>query len=255
VLTGAGDDTVKLWDCELGKEVRNWNTASAVRTCAFTHLGDLIMFTTDERSATPCELFVYDLRANEDPITVIPMETNRKVTAALWGPLDQFIVTGHADGSICHYDHKVSKCIKQVREHKEAVSDLQLNHDMTMIISSSKDTTAMLYDVDDLKLIKTFRTDRPANSAAISPIKDHVVVGGGQEAMEVTTTTTKAGKFEAKFFHIIYEEEIGRVKGHFGPINSLKFHPDGKSFSSGGEDGYVRVHYFDSSYFDFEFEF
>jgi translation initiation factor 3 subunit I len=144
VLTGAGDDTVKLWDCELGKEVRNWNTASAVRTCAFTHLGDLIMFTTDERSATPCELFVYDLRANEDPITVIPMETNRKVTAALWGPLDQFIVTGHADGSICHYDHKVSKCIKQVREHKEAVSDLQLNHDMTMIISSSKDTTAMV---------------------------------------------------------------------------------------------------------------
>jgi hypothetical protein len=24
-------------------------------------------------------------------------------------------------------------------------------------------------------------------------------VGGGQEAMEVTTTTTKAGKFEAKY--------------------------------------------------------
>lgn len=27
------------------------------------------------------------------------------------------------------------------------------------------------------------------------------------------------------------------------------------SFSSGGEDGYVRVHYFDQNYFDFEFEF
>lgn len=26
-------------------------------------------------------------------------------------------------------------------------------------------------------------------------------------------------------------------------------------FSSGGEDGYVRVHYFDPSYFDFRFEF
>ena len=55
-----------------------------------------------------------------------------------------------------------------------------------------------------------------------------VVLGGGQEAMEVTTTTTKAGKFDARFYHLVYEEEIGRVKGHFGPINSLAFHPNGK---------------------------
>jgi len=27
------------------------------------------------------------------------------------------------------------------------------------------------------------------------------------------------------------------------------------SYSSGGEDGYVRVHYFDQEYFDFRFEF
>ncbi len=55
-----------------------------------------------------------------------------------------------------------------------------------------------------------------------------MVLGGGQEAMEVTTTTTKAGKFDARFYHLVFEEEIGRVKGHFGPINSLAFHPDGK---------------------------
>ena len=48
--------------------------------------------------------------------------------------------------------------------------------------------------------------------------------------MDVTTTTTKAGKFDARFYHLVFEEEIGRVKGHFGPINSLKFHPNGKRF-------------------------
>ena len=48
--------------------------------------------------------------------------------------------------------------------------------------------------------------------------------------MEVTTTTTRAGKFDARFYHMIFEEEIGRVKGHFGPINSLAFHPDGKRY-------------------------
>ena len=51
-----------------------------------------------------------------------------------------------------------------------------------------------------------------------------VVLGGGQEAREVTTTTTKAGKFDARFYHLVFKEEIGRVKDHFGPINSLAFH-------------------------------
>ena len=61
-------------------------------------------------------------------------------------------------------------------------------------------------------------------------VPHQVVLGGGQEAREVTTTTTKAGKFDARFYHLVYEEEIGRVKGHFGPINSLRFHPDGKRY-------------------------
>ena len=48
----------------------------------------------------------------------------------------------------------------------------------------------------------------------------------------MTTTTTKAAKFDARFYHLIYEEEIGRVKGHFGPIKSMKFHPDGTRWDS-----------------------
>lgn len=111
-----------------------------------------------------------------------------------------------------------------------------------------------IFDADTLKHLKTYKTERPVNSAAISPTSDHVVLGGGQEAMDVTTTAARAGKFEARFFHLIFEEEFGRVKGHFGPINSITFHPDGKSYASGGEDGYVRVQSFDQAYLDFQLE-
>ena len=61
-----------------------------------------------------------------------------------------------------------------------------------------------------------------------SHLFDQVVLGGGQEAMDVTTTSTKIGKFDARFYDLVFEEEFGRVKGHFGPINSLAFHPDGE---------------------------
>lgn len=53
---------------------------------------------------------------------------------------------------------------------------------------------------------------------------------------------------------MVYPNELGRVKGHFGPVNTLAFHPKGTGFSSGGEDGYVRIHHFDEDYYDFDYE-
>lgn len=121
------------------------------------------------------------------------------------------------------------------------------------------------------------------NSAAITPKKDFVILGGGQAAMDVTTTSARQGKFEARFYHKIFEDEIGRVRGHFGPLvsrslfpspspsttwhrsyelrlltlpfqNTVAADPTGKGYASGGEDGYVRVHQFDKGYFDFLYE-
>ncbi|MBA0865102.1 hypothetical protein Goshw_009003 [Gossypium schwendimanii] len=89
-------------------------------------------------------------------------------------------------------------------------------------------TRNRLWDTRTLTLIKTYVTERPVNAVAMSPLLDHVVLGGGQDASAVTTTDHRAGKFEAKFFDKILQEEIGGVKGHFGPINALAFNPDGK---------------------------
>ena len=43
--------------------------------------------------------------------------------------------------------------------------------------------------------------------------------------MSVTTTSIRQGKFEARFWHRIFEEEVGRVKGHFGPLNTYVHTP------------------------------
>lgn len=114
-----------------------------------------------------------------------------------------------------------------------------MNADKTLLITASKDCSAKLIDPMTLDVIKVYRTDRPVNGAVISPTHPHVLIGGGQEAMSVTVTAASKGKFESKFFHMIFEEEFGRVKGHFGPINAIAVHPFGKSFASGSEDGYV----------------
>ena len=132
--------------------------------------------------------------------------------------------------------------------------DIQWSADRTYFITASKDKTAKIISARDLSLLKTFPADTPLNTAAMTPKKDFVILGGGQAAMDVTTTSSRQGKFEARFYHKIFEDEIGRVRGHFGPLNTIAADPQGRGYASGGEDGYVRVHHFDKSYFDFLYE-
>ncbi|KAL9980690.1 hypothetical protein ACROYT_G009309 [Oculina patagonica] len=254
-ISGSADNSLRFWDCETATTLSKYETKTAVRACGFSYCGSKVMMTTDRQMGHDCVLMLYDIReGSKDPILTIPIE-GPKVTAALWGPLDQYIITGHENGDLCQWDTKTGNKLLTVHEHTKQINDIQMYKDQTMFVTASKDHTAKLFDTDSLRHMNTYKTERPVNSASLSPIREHVVLGGGQEAMDVTTTSTRIGKFDARFFHTIFEEEIGRVKGHFGPINSTAFHPDGKSYSSGGEDGYVRVHVFDPSYFEVEFEY
>jgi len=185
------------------------------------------------------------------------MMPKAKVTSAIWSHLDDQIVTGHDNGEICQFDLRMkgNDPVNWCSVHKKPITDLQTSKDQTMLISSSKDQTARLFDTKTLEHLKTYKSERPVNSASISPIREHIVLGGGEEAMQVTQTLTAQGGFEAKFYHLVFEEEFSRVRGHFGPINSLAFHPNGESFVSGGEDGFVRLNKFDQDYYDFKFDF
>ena len=68
VLTGAADNSARLWDCEMGKELTTFHTQSAVRTCSFSHSGQYLMYSTDEAMSNKCEIFLYDVRDYESPV-------------------------------------------------------------------------------------------------------------------------------------------------------------------------------------------
>ncbi|CAD6227587.1 GSCOCG00001267001-RA-CDS [Cotesia congregata] len=259
-MSGSGDNTLRLWDCQTGKEISQIQTNSSVRTCAFSFSANMAVYSTDKALGHQCEMFIIDTRnvdsmlAEGPAIIRIPINGPR-ISSILWGALDETIITGHEDGEINIWDVSTGKKLNSQKGHKSLINDMQFNKDGTMFITASKDHTAKLFDSESLMHLKTYQTERPVNSATISPIYDHVILGGGQDAMDVTTTSARQGKFDARFYHLVFEEEFARLKGHFGPINSLAFHPDGRSFCSGGEDGFIRINPFDKSYFDFNFEY
>uniref|UniRef100_A0A8W4FIK9 Eukaryotic translation initiation factor 3 subunit I n=1 Tax=Sus scrofa TaxID=9823 RepID=A0A8W4FIK9_PIG len=250
LFTVAKDPIVNVWYSVNGERLGTYMGHTGAVWCVDADWDTKHVLTGSADNS--CRLWDCETDSNE-PYMKIPCNDS-KITSAVWGPLGECIIAGHEGGELNQYSAKSGEVLVNVKEHSRQINDIQLSRDMTMFVTASKDNTAKLFDSTTLEHQKTFRTERPVNSAALSPNYDHVVLGGGQEAMDVTTTSTRIGKFEARFFHLAFEEEFGRVKGHFGPINSVAFHPDGKSYSSGGEDGYVRIHYFDPQYFEFEFE-
>ncbi|KAK7203278.1 WD40-repeat-containing domain protein [Myxozyma melibiosi] len=259
LVTGAADNTVKLWEVSTGRCLQTWEFNTAVKVSTFNEDADRLLVVTEARMGFQGTIHVYpfviDLEAKQatEPILTITSPEN-KFTKAGFSYLSKYIIAGHADGSVSQYDGKTGELLKNVPVHDKEITDLQFAPDMTYFITTSKDKTARILDTKNLKIMKTYTADAPLNTGAITPKKDFIILGGGQDAKDVTTTTSRQGKFEARFYHKIFEDEIGRLKGHFGPLNHIVVHPAGTGFASGGEDGYVRVHHFDKSYYDFLYD-
>lgn len=253
LLTGSSDTSAKLWDVKTGTELFTFPHKSGVRSVGFATGERMILTAQDNQYSQQPSIFIYNLADDVKEQTADPVRTMfepgcQKINTALWGSLNQTIISGDDGGCIRVWDVEYGKQTSCTQEHKKAIHDVAYSKDHQMFITSSADMTARLFDCKSMKCIKTFQSDRPLNAAAISPLMNHVILGGGQEAMNVTTTGRAAGHFEVDFYHIVYQTLLGQVKGHFGPVNCLSFSPDGRSYVSGSEDGYVRLHHFEKEH-------
>ncbi|RLV85464.1 Eukaryotic translation initiation factor 3 subunit I [Meyerozyma sp. JA9] len=268
-VTGSADLTIKLWLVETGECVYTYEMPTPVRRVVFSPDNSKLLSVTDQVMGQVGTISVFDVNNEEPknqsskPSLVIPTRDGaKKVTIAGWSAGGKYIIAGHEDGLISKYDGATGEFIDSVQAHGihneekiHLVTDIQFApEDKSYFITSSKDKCSCLIDVDTLEIMKVYKADAPMNTAAITPVKDFVILGGGQEARNVTTTAESQGKFEARFYHKIFIDEIGRVKGHFGPLNTIAVHPDGTGYASGGEDGFIRLHSFDKSYYDFEYD-
>lgn len=268
VLTACADGSARLFETASGQYLARMPHQGAVRAVSWGEGNNRFATASDPFTSRDLGCInIYDfpeqdqleppqkMGTNVDPAGLhipsieIPVDDNDKAVCLGWTIADQHIIAGFDSGMIVKYDGVTGEEVaRNTTAHNDRINRITFNREKTMFVTASRDCYAKLIDPNNLEVIKEYRTERPANGSVISPTHPHVLVGGGQDAQSVTTTGAGSGKFETRFFHTIYAEEFGRVKGHFGPINALSIHPYGRSFASGSEDGFIRVHRFEPSY-------
>lgn len=254
VVSGGADSNVVFYDAETGHILyildhggilkgvefnQNPGKNNEIVTCSdrFQNYKNRICvweFDNLERSPDPCKL-VLQIDAT------LPL----KATKVKWGPFDKTLISIHEEGQFCVWNRK-GDLLRTISAHHQSITGIQFNHDRSLMITCSRDQTAKLWEMADYENVKTYKTNRPLNDSAISPLytnhdhpKYHVLAGGGVEAIHAATTAE--GGFETVLFNMVMEEEIGTIKGHFGPMNTLSIAPDGMSYVTGGEEGLIRI--------------
>jgi hypothetical protein len=109
------------------------------------------------------------------------------------------------------YDLTQGKYILEEDVHKLEIFSFTVTYDHTMLITCSKDGFAKLLHPRTLEVIREFAFVKPCRAACISPLFDstdnqkfHVLLAGGQDARDVTTTKATEGGFEIRLMNIIY---------------------------------------------------
>jgi translation initiation factor 3 subunit I len=253
LATGGGDMKTCLWRVDNGRCLSTIEHDSASKAVGFSHSDEhLFVVTDDKMQATPA-LNLYNL-PDMDASAIPKLNPCAKyespgnvIKHAEWGPTNSTIVLCCGDGSVKLIDTETFKPVREWKVHSQEIRRVHYDPQYYTIVTASKDMTAKLLDSRDLREIVTYKTDVPVNDASISPTADHVLLGGGTEAQDVTTTGGES-KFEVKFFHKVYGTMLGSMPAHFGTINTVAFSPSGEGFSSGGEDGLVKIYTFDEAY-------
>ena len=245
-----------LWDVQTGKQLTVVEQLSPCRAVGFSHDDRMLFAVCDKKMSQPATIHFYHLpdslgtkpvRTEFNPF-VTYKDNDESITCCIWGPTNQHVYFGTEKGTMVLLDVETQKEICTQFPHGDVINKLHFDANYYTLVSASKDHTAKLFDFRDIKSFQSYKSDLPVNDASISPLADHVILAGGTEAQDVTTTGGQS-KFEVKFYHKVQETLLGQVKCHFGTINSVQFHPSGRGFASGAVDGFVKVYDFPRSYY------
>lgn len=214
LVTGSGDYSSIVWDTITGDKLHTWSHPKYIKSCDWM----------ENKIATGCFdglVRVFDANAyNAEPLSFDSPEKINQVKSTYF--IDSATIVTACENVIMKWDLRDTS-----RPYlRKEISDLKfLEYTHKHCIVAAHEKTISFIDTTSLEIKSFFTTSDEVECASLSPNGQNVAAGSKLKAKEFTIDGT----------------ELESHRGHHGPIFHIRWAPDGKTYTSGAEDGMARI--------------
>ena len=186
MVSGSGDNTLKLWDLESGQCLRTFegHTSAVFSVCVHPD-GQWIVSGSWDKT-----LKLWDLASGECLRT---FEGHAgEVNSLAIHPDGQWIVSGSADKTLKLWDIGSGQCLRTFEGHTAAVYSVCVHPDGERMVSGSGDNTLKLWDLETLACLQTLKATNIFGAVAISQGGSRMVAGNDNGSVYVYHLANKS---------------------------------------------------------------
>ena len=180
IVSGAADNTVKVWDAKIGQLIRTFEGHSqSVQSVAYSPDGNYIVSGSGDNTVK-----VLDAKTGQ---LIRTLEGhNYAVLSVAYSPDGNYIVSGSNDETVKVWDIKTGQLIRTFEGHKNAVYSVAYSPDGKYIVSGSGDNTVKVWKAETRELIRTLEGHKNfVGAVAYSPDGKYIVSGSGDNTVKV----------------------------------------------------------------------
>jgi len=263
IVSGSGDETIKVWDIETGKIVKHLKAFKSGNYILFSPDGKYIIsrssrtikiwkFPTMRSIGTldvnclelsPDGKYIITLDGKKIKILKFPsgklaqtLSHTGSVTSVAFSPDGKYIVSGSQDKTIKVWVFESGELIHSLADHYEGIYSVKVSPDGKYIISGSDDTTVKLWDFSTGNLIRTLegheycrvREDKGALETKNKNIIMDVLISPNEKYV--------LGKYldlTIEVWELLTGKHLVTFEGYENGFTSIIFSPDSKYLIAG----------------------
>jgi len=243
-VTGSADYTSKIWDALTGEELHSFTHSRIVKSVNFSYDSEQLVVTGGQDKI----MRVFDLNKPDAAPVEFPAHT-QPIKQVLWLNQNLLLSTTGTEPNFRVWDLRSGSEVNVISTSKSTpVFSIEVSGDGNHITAAGG-KEVNFWNRNTFNLSASFTVNSEVNSASLAPDAQTFVVGGNDFWARVYTFQLGGGGVAtpSSSDNIVVVGGVGGgkelevLKGHHGPVHTIRFAPDGQAFASGSEDGTIRL--------------
>jgi len=221
-LSGARDNTMRLWDMETGRCLRMFDGHNGEVNC--------VVWSADERLAFSCSddrmVRLWDVETGSC-LRVLEGHTDI-VRRVAWSPDQRCALSGSKDKTMRLWDVKTGRCLRVFEGHTDGVYGVAWSDDQRCALSGAGDNTMRLWDLETGRCLRVF----DGHTGAVNS----VIWNAGERRILSTSWD-----LTVRLWDVSTGQCLRVLEGHTGLVRGVAWSPDRHYALSASWDTTVRL--------------